>query len=357
MAMAGQEATNRQIILKHYVEGIMVKESDFELRDSKVLLLLHPGNRDVLVRNIYLSLDAYLRLLLDPTADSPYDREKPFSPGEVITGYGVSKVLASNYPEFKPNDYVVGITGWEDYSVIKEASTLRKIPQIGLPLSYFLGVLGMPGLTAYAGFYKVALPKSGDQLLVSGAAGAIGHLVGQFGKLAGCYVVGTAGSEEKERIGYDDAFNYRGETDLKAALKRHFPKKIDIYWDNVGGKMLEAVLENMNKLGQIPVCGMISDYNLAKPEGISNLFHIVTKSLRMQGFAVTEYEHLYEEFTERVSGLLKDKKLVYFEDVSEGLEKAPRALIDLFEGKNIGKKIVKICDPDCKSLIYHGPTL
>ncbi|KAJ7553868.1 hypothetical protein O6H91_06G116500 [Diphasiastrum complanatum] len=347
MAMAGQEATNRQIILKHYVKG-MVKELDFELRVSKVLLSLHPGTKDVLVKNIYLSPDPYMRSRMQPMEDPYID---PFSPGEVITGYGVSKVLVSNHPEFKPNDYVVGFTGWEEYSVIKEARTLRKIPQIGLPLSYFLGVLGMPGLTAYAGFHKVALPKPGDQLMVSGAAGAVGQLVGQFGKLAGCYVVGAAGSKEKvkllkERIGYDDAFNYREETDLKAALRRHLPKKIDIYWENVGGKMLEAVLENINKFGRIPACGMISQYNLEKPEGVSNLFRIVAKSVRMQGFLVFDYEDLYEEFTERVSGLLKDEKLVYFEDVSEGLEKAPRALIDLFEGKNIGKKIVKICDPD-----------
>ncbi|KAJ7295709.1 hypothetical protein O6H91_Y168000 [Diphasiastrum complanatum] len=209
----------------------------------------------------------------------------------------------------------------------------------------------MPGLTAYAGFYKVCSPKEGDNVFVSAASGAVGQLVGQFAKLLGCYVVGSAGSKEKvdllkSTFGFDEAFNYREQTDLDAALKKYFPNGIDIYFENVGGKMLDAVLNNINVFARIAVCGMISRYESAEPYAIQNLIQLIPKRAKMQGFLATDFSHLYPEVTEKVGVLLKEKKVVYIEDVTEGLENAPTAMLDVLRGKNVGKKIVKVSDPD-----------
>ncbi|CAN6357971.1 unnamed protein product [Urochloa humidicola] len=205
----------------------------------------------------------------------------------------------------------------------------------------------MPGLTAWAGFFDVGKPKKGDYVFVSAASGAVGQLVGQLAKLTGCYVVGSAGSDEKvnllkTKFGYDEAFNYKKEKDLDAAMRRYFPEGIDIYFENVGGPTLEAVLDNMRIHGRIPVCGMISQYNLEEPEGVRNLFQVVAKRLRMEGFMVFDYFNQYYKFEEEMAGYLKEGKITYVEDIAEGLEKGPAALIGLFTGRNVGKQLVAI---------------
>ncbi|KAD5803567.1 hypothetical protein E3N88_14927 [Mikania micrantha] len=205
----------------------------------------------------------------------------------------------------------------------------------------------MPGMTAYVGFYEICAPQKGEYVFVSAASGAVGQLVGQFAKLSGCYVVGSAGTKEKvdllkKKFGFDEAFNYKEEQDLDAALKRYFPNGIDIYFENVGGKMLEAVLSNMRVNGRISACGMISQYNLEQEEGVHNLINIITKSLRMQGFIVSGYYHLYPKYLEMIMPLIKQGKICYIEDVAEGLESAPMALIGLFSGKNVGKQVVVV---------------
>ncbi|KAF3684092.1 2-alkenal reductase (NADP(+)-dependent) [Capsicum annuum] len=205
----------------------------------------------------------------------------------------------------------------------------------------------MPGMTAYAGFYEVCSPKKGETVFVSAASGAVGQLVGQFAKILGCYVVGSAGSKEKvdllkSKFGFDEAFNYKEEQDFAAALKRYFPDGIDIYFENVGGKMLDAVLLNMKLHGRIAVCGMISQYNLDKTEGVHNLFCLITKRIRMEGFLVFEYYHLYPKYLEMIIPHIKAGKVVYMEDVAEGLESAPSALVGLFSGRNVGKQVVMI---------------
>ncbi|XP_074281314.1 2-alkenal reductase (NADP(+)-dependent)-like [Silene latifolia] len=223
-----------------------------------------------------------------------------------------------------------------------------KIEDIDVPLSYYTGILGLPGLTAYAGLYEVGLPKKGDHVFVSAASGAVGQLVGQFAKWAGCYVVGSAGSQEKvdllkNKFGFDEAFNYKEEEDLDATLKRYFPEGIDIYFENVGGKMLDAVLPNMRLHGRIPVCGLISQYNLIEPEGVHNLFHLVSKRIRMEGFLVFDYyPHLYGKYMEMILPHIKEGTISYVEDIVEGLENAPAALIGLFSGKNIGKQLLVV---------------
>ncbi|KAH6815958.1 alkenal reductase [Perilla frutescens var. frutescens] len=341
----GEEMSNKQIILKDYVKGF-VKESDMILKTSFVKLKVPKGccNDAVLVKNLYLSCDPYMRGRMVKMEGSYIDS---FTPGEAIMGYGVAKIVDSSDPEFKKGDLVWGITGWEEYTLIKSTKALFKIPSIDVPLSFYTGILGMAGMTAYIGFYEICSPKERESVFISAASGAVGQLVGQFAKLFGCYVVGSAGSKDKvdllkNKFGFDDAFNYKEEPDLNATLKRYFPNGIDIYFENVGGKLLDAVLTNMRNHGRIAVCGMISQYNLEEPEATSNLMFLITKRIRMEGFLVFDYFHLYDKYLEMVLPLIKQGKLTYLEDIVQGIETAPAALIGLFAGRNVGKQVVVV---------------
>lgn len=337
------EVSNKQIVLKDYVKGFP-KESDMILKTSQIKLKLTDGSQDsVLIKNLYLSCDPYMRGRMSKLEASYIDS---FTPGSPILGYGVGKVVDSCHPDFKKGDLVWGFTGWEEYS-ITTTNGLFKIEHTDVPLSYYTGILGMPGLTAYAGFFEICSPKKGETVFVSAASGAVGQLVGQFAKQFGCYVVGSAGSKEKvdllkNKFGFDDAFNYKDEPDLVAALKRYFPSGIDIYFENVGGKMLDAVLVNMKVRGRIAACGMISQYNLEEHEGVKNLFTIVTRQIRMEGFLVFSYYNLYPKFLDMVLPLIREGKVRYVEDIAQGLENAPTALIGLFSGRNVGKQVVHV---------------
>ncbi|KAL6275064.1 hypothetical protein ACE6H2_025756 [Prunus campanulata] len=338
---------NKQVILRDTVSGFP-KESDMQVTTGSIELKLTEGSSSgaVLVKNLYLSCDPYMRGRM--TKRHPGDSYvNSFNPGSPLTGYGVAKVLESGDPKFKQGDFVWGITEWEEYSVITATEALFKIHNTDVPLSYYTGILGMPGITAYAGFYELCSPKKGETVYVSAASGAVGQLVGQFAKLSGCYVVGSAGSKEKvdllkNKFGFDEAFNYKEEPNLVAALKRYFPEGIDIYFENVGGKMLDAVLLNMRIHGRIAVCGMISQYNLEQPEGVHNLTSVISKQLRMEGFVAPSYYHLYGKFLEMVVPAINEGKITYVEDVVEGLESAPAALVGLFVGRNVGKQVVVV---------------
>ncbi|KAK6130594.1 hypothetical protein DH2020_035686 [Rehmannia glutinosa] len=371
-----EEVSNKQIVLKDYVKGYP-KESDMVLKTSSIKLKVPEDCHDaVLVKNLYLSCDPYMRNRMSKIEGSYVDS---FTPGSPITGYGVARVVDSCHPNFKKGDLIWGITGWEEYSLIKSTEGLFKIQHTDIPLSYYTGILGMPGTTAYCGFYEVCSPKEGETVFISAASGAVGQLVGQFAKLLGCYVVGSAGSKDKvdllkSKFGFDDAFNYKEEPDLNAALKRYFIKKgwsrlacrerklrttsssrdnerslgnvlpdgIDIYFENAGGKMLDAVLLNMRNHGRIAACGMISQYNLEETEGARNLFCLITKRIRMEGFLVFDYYHLYPKFSDMVVPLIRQGKISYVEDIAQGLESAPAALIGLFSGRNVGKQAVVV---------------
>ncbi|KAG6395442.1 hypothetical protein SASPL_146087 [Salvia splendens] len=418
----GEEISNKQVILKNYVETSL-KESDMSLRTSKIQLKIPSGcDGAVLVKNLYLSCDPFIinRMkkrevyIASYTPDSvnsrppslfPFDllsqkkistplllryglpavlrgqryccpksnrrrRRSPLPPAGLITGYGVSKVLDSSHPNFKTGELVWGFTSWEEYSlikdpnifltgwqehsIIKDPKLLLKVQDKDLPLSYYTGILGMPGMTAYVGFFEFCSPKKGETVYVSAASGAVGQLVGQFAKTAGCYVVGSAGSKEKSAValmkvdilknkfGFDEAFNYKEERDYNAALKRHFPDGIDIYFENVGGKMLEAALSNMRLHGRVAVCGMISQYSLEQPEGVHNLLNLLTKRIRMEGYIVSDHYHLYPKFLEMVVPLIKEEKITYVEDIAEGIESAPGALVGLYSGRNVGKQVVVV---------------
>ncbi|XP_024964789.1 2-alkenal reductase (NADP(+)-dependent)-like isoform X1 [Cynara cardunculus var. scolymus] len=339
-----EEVSNKQVVLKDYVNGFP-KESDMLINTSATISLNLPqGSNALLVKNLYLSCDPYMRNRMTKTEDSYVPS---FTPGSPIAGYGVAKVLDSGHANFKKGDLFWGFTGWEEYSIITAPESVFKIEHTDVPLSYYTGILGMPGMTAYVGFYEICAPKKGEYVFVSAASGAVGQLVGQFAKLLGCYVVGSAGTKEKvellkNKFGFDEAFNYKEEQDLNAALKRYFPDGIDIYFENVGGKMLEAVLLNMRLHGRISVCGMISQYNLEQGDGVRNLFCLVSKRLLMKGFVVTDHYHLYPKYMEMVMPLIKEGKICYIEDIVEGLESAPAALVGLFSGRNVGKQVVVV---------------
>ncbi|KAL6576050.1 hypothetical protein OROHE_000521 [Orobanche hederae] len=300
--MAELVISNKQIVLKEYINGFP-KESDMILKTNSIMKLKVPeGCGDVvLVKNLYLSCDPYMRSCMSKTHDNYIPI---FTPGLPINGGGVAKVVDSSNPNFNKDDLIYG---W-------------------------------PGLSAYIGTYEISFPKKGESVLISAASGAVGQLVGQFAKLLGCYVVDLL----KTKFGFDDAFNYKEEDDLNAALKRHFPQGVDIYFDNVGGEMLEAALLNLNLNGRVVACGMISQYNLSEAQGIRNLFKIVAKQIRMQGFLASQYVHLFPKFHDFILPLIRQGKITYVEDVAQGLESAPAALIGLFYGTNIGKKLVRV---------------
>ncbi|XP_024008135.1 NADPH-dependent oxidoreductase 2-alkenal reductase isoform X3 [Eutrema salsugineum] len=331
--------TNKQIIFPDYVSGFP-KESDLKITTNTVDLRLPEGSKSVLVKNLYLSCDPYMRICMGKPDPLTSSLVPPYNTGEPIVGLGVSKVIDSGHPDYKKGDLLWGLVGWEEYTVITLTPYSHfKIHHTDVPLSYYTGLLGMPGMTAYAGFYEICSPKKGETVFVSAASGAVGQLVGQFAKLMGCYVVGSVGSKEKTKFGFDDAFNYKEEQDLNAALKRCFPEGIDIYFENVGGKMLDAVLINMKLHGRIAVCGMISQYNLEDPEGVHNLATILYKRIKLQGFGVFDFYDKYYNFLDFVLPYIREGKITYIEDIAEGLESGPAALLGLFHGKNFGKQL------------------
>ncbi|KAI3411713.1 PKS_ER domain-containing protein [Psidium guajava] len=344
-----QQMENKQVIFKGFIKGAPM-ETDMELKVGSIIdsgLKAPPGSGAFLVKNLYLSCDPYMRGRM---RNSHASYIPPFVPGQPIEGFGVSKVVDSDDPDFKPGDLVSGLTGWEEYSLIRKTDQLQKIEQHDVPLSYHLGLFGMPGFTAYVGLHEICSPKQGDTVLVSAASGAVGQLVGQLAKLHGCYVVGSAGSSQKvdllkNKIGFDEAFVYKEEPDLKAALKRYFPQGIDIYFDNVGGDMLDAALLNMRVGGRIAVCGMVSQLNQTKPQGIHNLFNLIMKRIRMQGFLQSDYLHLFPLFFNQVMEYYKQGKITYVEDVAYGLEHAPAAFVGLFSGRNVGKQVIHVASP------------
>ncbi|GKV04386.1 hypothetical protein SLEP1_g16545 [Rubroshorea leprosula] len=291
MAGSGEQEAlvgNKQVIFKDFVSGFP-KESDMFVTNGTVKLKLPEGSRAVLVKNLYLSCDPYMRNLMKPQDANYGSLFTCYTPGSPVSGSGVAKVLESGHPDIKEGDLVWGVTTWEEYSVIKAPETLTKIRHTDVPFSYYTGILVVPGLTAYAGFYEVCSPKKGEYVCVlcSGCCWSACWAIHKVDLL-------------KNKLGFDEAFNYKEEHDLNEALKRYFPEGIDIYFENVGGKMLDAVLLNMRIHGRIAVCGMISQYNIDKPEGVSNLMNIVYKRVRVEGFAVLDYLHQYSKFLDTV---------------------------------------------------------
>ena len=301
-----------------------------------------PAEGEALVQVEWLSLDPYMRgrMRLGPSYAAPVEI------GGVMTGGVVGKVVESRTPEVAVGDIVEGSLGWQEYAVARPGQ-LRKIDPDLAPISTAVGVLGMPGMTAYFGFLEVAAPEVGDTVVVSAASGAVGQVVGQIAKIMGCRVVGTAGSEDKidyivNELGFDAGINYKTE-DVEYALARECPDGIDVYFDNVGGPVTDAVLQLLNVHGRVSVCGQISQYNLPEPElAPRNMGLLIQKQAKMEGFLVFNFAHKHDHARQRMAEWIRTGQLKYKEDVVEGLENAPRAFIGLMKGENFGKLLIKV---------------
>ena len=274
---------------------------------------------------------------------------RPVAIGEVMTGGAVAFVVESAHPEFRSGDAVEGMLGWQEYAVA-QGRELRKIDPSLAPISTALGVLGMPGLTAFFGLLDICDPQPGETVVVSGAAGAVGMLVGQIAKIKGCRVVGVAGSDAKiswllDELGFDAALNYKTAEDFDGKLKELCPDGIDVYFDNVGGAITDAVVRLINAKARISVCGQISQYNLETPEvGPRWLGQLIVKQAKVQGFLVSGYAERFPDGLEQLAMWLKQGKLKYREDVAQGIEAAPQAFIGMLQGKNQGKQLVQLSE-------------
>ena len=333
---------NRQITLAARPVGYP-KESDFNLVEVPMPT---PGDGEVLVKTIYLSVDPYMRGRINAAKSYAANVEID----EVMIGSVIAEVIETEHPDFKIGDIVNAGIGWQEYGVVAGGG-LRKIDPTIAPISASAGILGMPGLTAYFGLLKVGNLQNGETVFVSGAAGAVGSVVGQIAKIKGCRVVGSAGSDEKvayvvDELGFDAAFNYKNVTDYYAELETHFPDGIDVYFDNVGGRITDAVFPNLRVKGRVAICGQISQYNLEQPEmGPRFLWFMITKQARIEGFLVSEFANQHADALVEMAGWLREGKLKYRETIEEGgIESAPAAFISMLKGGNIGKQLVKIAD-------------
>ena len=315
------------------------QESDFELAETSIP---EPADGEVLVRNAYMSVDPYMRSRMNETKSYV----PSFRIGEPLQGGAVGQVVASRSEALAEGDWVNSMYGWREHYVANGEHLMRIDPEIA-PVSTALGVLGMPGLTAYVGLHDIGQPKAGETVFVSAASGAVGSVVGQLAKLKGCRVVGSAGSAEKvrhllEELDFDAAFNYK-EVAVADALGDACPDGIDIYFENVGGEHLECALARMNLFGRVALCGLISQYNATEaPRGPANFPQVLVNRLLLKGFIISDHFDRIPDFLAEVGPLVASGKLKYRETVIEGIENAPSAFIGLLSGENFGKMLVKL---------------
>jgi NADPH:quinone reductase len=335
------DPVNRQVRLASRPSG-WVQLENFEITEESTV---EPADGEVLIRNIYMSVDPYMRgRMNDAKSYVP-----PFQIGEVLQAGVVGQVVASRNNKFAEGDYVSGMLGWENYS-ISDGKGLRKLSNTDVPLSWYLGLLGMPGMTAWVGLTEIAKLKEGESVFVSAASGAVGSVVGQIAKIYGCHVGGTAGSDEKLEIlksefGYDAAFNYKTSKSIAASIASVCPDGIDVGFENVGGEIFEATMWNMRNFGRIALCGMIASYNDEKPEpGPRGMMTIIGKRLTISGFIVSDHPQACSEFISKAATWIGEGKLTYRETIAEGIDNAPAAFIDMLHGRNIGKQIVRLAD-------------
>lgn len=330
---------NKTIILEKRPVG-KPQLSDFKFIENETP---HTGNGEMLLKATYVSVDPYLRgRMIDAKSYAP-----PFQLQQPISSGMVAEVTESNLEGFNKGDFVSGMLEWKEYQK-SDGKGLHKVDPSKAPLSAYLGVLGMTGMTAYLGLTEIGKPQEGETLVVSGAAGAVGSIVGQIGKILGCRVIGIAGSDEKvemlkSKFGFDEGINYKTTKNMKDAIAALCPDGVDLYFDNVGGDISDGVLANINKFARIIVCGSISVYNeTTVPMGPRVETVLVKNSALMQGFTIGNYAPKFPVAMGQLANWLKEGKLTYAETIVEGFDQIPQAFIDLFEGKNNGKMIVKI---------------
>ena len=330
-------ATSRRVILKSRPAGAP-KPSDFEIVEQP---LPAPKDGEMLSRTIYLSLDPYMRGRISGVKSYA----KGVDPGELMVGGTVSEVVESKHPSFKPGDFVQGYDGWQTHAVSNGAG-VRKLDPAQAPISTALGVLGMPGMTAYVGLLDIGQPKPGETVVVSAASGAVGAVVGQLAKLQGCRAVGVAGSKDKceyvvNELGFDACVNYKTDA-LVPALSAACPKGIDVYFENVGGDVTEAVMQLLNPFSRIPLCGLISMYNATSPAPGPSWRYLLTNRVLVKGFIVSDHLDRMPAFLADCTTWVREGKLKFREDIVDGLENAPTAFIGLLQGKNFGKMLVRV---------------
>ena len=333
---------NKQILLAARPVGFP-KDSDFKFVESPVP---KPENGQILVRSIFVSVDPYMRGRMDDV--------KSYAPsvqiGGLMGGGAVGRVLESKNPSFHDGDIVQGMFGWQEYAV-SDGQSVRKIDPELAPISTSLGVLGMPGLTAYFGLLDICNPQAGETVVVSGAAGAVGSIVGQIAKIKGCRAVGIAGGDDKiayitGELGFDGAFNYKTVDDYGEKLRELCPSGIDVYFDNVGGEITDAVFRQINTKARISICGQISQYNLEKQEMGPRIIlrSLLTKQARAEGFLVFQFADRYPQALKQMAEWLRAGQLKYREEIEEGIENTPRAFMAMLSGRNTGKQLVRVWD-------------
>ena len=334
---------NRQFIFASRPAGYP-KESDFNLVSSPIPV---PGDGEALIRTCYLSVDPYMRGRMRQAKSYAALLEI----GDVVLGGTVGQVVKSRHPDFNEGDVVKAYLGWQEYGVAA-GNAIQKVDSSLAPISTALGVLGMPGLTAYFGLLEVGQLKDGEQVFVSGAAGAVGSTVGQIAKIKGCRVVGVAGTDEKVNhvvndLGFDAAFNYKFVTDYDAKLQEVCPDGIDVYFDNTGGPVTDAVFLNINLRGRMAICGQISQYNLQEPDmGPRLLWQLIAKRAKVEGLLVSDFADRHDDALRQMAKWVQAGKLKYRETITEGFENAATAFISMLKGGNIGKQLVKVSEPE-----------
>jgi NADPH-dependent curcumin reductase CurA len=328
---------NRQILLVTRPEG-WVTEANFQLRETPIP---QPRDGEFLVRNHWLSLDPYMRGRMD--AKKSYARYVEL--GEVMTGGTVGEVVESRHPRFAKGELVNGAFGWQEYAV-SDGAGVRRVDAAQAPPSYALGVLGMPGVTAWMGLLDIARPQAGETVVVSAASGAVGSVVGQLAKLKGCRAVGIAGGKAKcdyvvGELGFDACVDYKAGR-LREDLQAAAPQGVDVDFENVGGEVLDACLALMNPHSRITICGLVSQYNATEAYGLRNLRAVLVNRIRMQGFIVTDRMELWPRALAELGGWVAERRMKYRETVTHGLASAPRAFIGMLRGENLGKQLVKL---------------
>ena len=340
--------TNRRVLLKSRPTG-EPKPTDFEIADAPVP---KPQDGEILVRTIWLSLDPYMRGRMNDVKSYAASVEL----GQPMVGGTVGEVVESRDAAFRPGDFVLSYGGWQTHHVAKSAGARMgafgpmKLDAKAAPISTALGVLGMPGMTAYVGLYDLGQPKAGETVVVSAAAGAVGSVVGQLAKIRGCRAVGIAGSKDKceyvlKELGFDACVSYRV-PDLAAVLRDACPNGIDVYFDNVGGDVLKAVLTRVNPFARIPLCGIISQYNATELPAGPNLAPVLVNRVTIRGFIVSDHVDRMPQFLADCGRWMREGRLKYREDIVQGLDRAPEAFIGLLRGRNLGKMLVQVgADP------------
>ena len=328
---------NKRVVLASRPSG-WVTENNFRIETAPVP---KPKDGEVLVKNLWLSLDPYMRGRMNDAKSYAAKQEI----GEAMIGGTVGEVIESKNPKFAVGDKVLGMFGWQQYGLSNGAG-LNKIDASRVPMQAFLGVLGMPGVTAWVGLLDICQPKPGETVVVSAASGAVGSVVGQIAKIKGCRAVGIAGGKAKcdyvvKELGFDACVDYKAGK-LKDDLKAAAPNGIDCYFENVGGEILDAALARMNAFSRIAVCGLISQYNVTEPYGVKNFASILTNRIKVQGFIVSDRMELWAKALPELIGWVASGKIKYRETVAQGLENAPKAFIGLLKGENFGKQLVKI---------------